>query len=194
MRYSQRKTVATSWALGLSVVAAFLMFAADGSTAPSRALNSCGPCTLVATLSGGGHRALLDAVASSTPPGRSQMHPFRASDRFAWRLTARSLTTAIARAELRLGTPTSPGRELLTLCAPCRLGAHGRVPLGTGLAGVLNRGVTCLHACSPAEAWPVGAYVVVIVGHPARAPLTGQLRYCAPNQYRDRNSCKPPGY
>jgi hypothetical protein len=83
---------------------------------------------------------------------------------------------------------------LFTLCRPCGFGAGGRMQLGPGLAGVLSRGVICHRGCPPAEAWPLGAYLIVTMTPGSAATLRGQLRYCAPNQYHHRNSCSPPGY
>jgi hypothetical protein len=68
--------------------------------------------------------------------------------------------------------------------------------LGSGLAAVLSGSVICQHNCPPAEAWPLGAYLLVKVVSPSArsTTLTGQLRGCGPYQYRHRNACQPPGY
>lgn len=180
--------------VGAGVLVASFLFATAGATAPTRAANSCGPCRLVATMKSGDQRVLFDATAASTPVERSQTSPFRADDHWTWRLTSRIGTSSVDSAVLRLGDPSHPGQTLFTLCRPCLLGAGGHLQLGSGLAGVLNRGVTCHTGCPPAEAWPVGAYLLVKLTPGSAVTLTGQLRYCAPNQYRHRNSCSPPGY
>src|SRR5262249_356165 len=175
------------------LLTASLVFTPVGAAVLKRVTNSCGPCLLVATMQFGDQRVLFDATAVSRPAARSQAKPFRASDHWTWRLTTRVGSSSISSAEVRLGTPAHPGALLARLCGPCKSGVSGRMRLGTGLAGVLSRGVICHANCSPAQSWPLGAYLMVKIDNITTA-LTGQLRYCASNQYRNRNSCKPSGY
>lgn len=164
------------------------------ASARARSANGCGPCSLVATIRHGSTTVLLQGTAASTPPARSQTSPFRPTDHLTWRLTFRHLTARVSRATVRLGTPNAPGRYLFTLCRRCRSDAHGQMPLGTGLARVLTAGVTCHQHCPPAASWPLGASIDVLLTDAARTRLAGTLRFCAPNQYRHRNSCSPPGF
>ena len=175
------------------VVATFFSLAAGAAPAPVRALNGCGPCLLVATIKSDPGTALFDGTAASTPTWRSGNSGFRLGDRLNWRLTFH-LTAQVSRAFVKLGTPREPGRYLFTLCAPCLSGARGELPLGPNLVRVLNAGVTCHRDCPPAAAWPLGAYIDVRLTSISYPELSGQLRFCAPNQYRHRNSCAPPGY
>ena len=179
--------------LGVGLLALPFVFAPGAASVGIRLTNGCGPCLLVATMKRGDERVLFDATAASIPPARSRQRGFRAGDHWTWRLTRHIGSGSVASLALRLGSPGRPGKTLFTLCAPCRAKAGGRTSLGSDLARVLNRGVTCRHDCPAAESWPLGAYVLVKLDASASA-LTGQLRFCAANQYRDRNSCRPAGY
>jgi hypothetical protein len=163
------------------------------ASAPARISNSCGPCPFVATIKDGSRTVLLQAVATSTPPRRSQDWPFWATDRLTWRLTFHGLDSGVSRATLRLGTIGSSGRYLFTLCGPCSPGAHGKVALGKGLARAATHWLKCPR-CPLAAKWPIGATLNILLADPRGTRLAGELRYCGPNEYLHRNSCSPPGY
>jgi hypothetical protein len=171
---------------------AALLFTAVAS-APARITNSCGPCPSVATIKDGSRTVLLQAVAISRPPRRSQDWPFWATDRLTWRLTFHGLDTGVSRATLRLGTIRSPGRYLFTLCGPCSQGAHGKVASGKGLARAATYWRKCPN-CPLAAEWPIGATLNILLADPRGTRLAGELRFCEPNEYLHRNSCSPPGY
>ena len=160
---------------------------------PARGLNGCGPCSLVATMKADGGTALFDGTASSVPLNRSANVGFQVGDSLSWRLAFRDLGT-VQSARVRLGTATDPGRYLFTLCAPCVSGAHATRRLGPALVKLFNTLGTCHANRSPSESWPLCAYITLALAGGAQRTVGGQLRYCAPNQYRHRNSCAPPGY
>lgn len=192
-------TLRTALALTVCAVAGGLATGASG-----RVLNSCGPCSIVATLSPthrlhGSHGAgigLLRAVLTSHPPQRSQMSGFNQHDTLTWRLTFRNLSGPALAAQIRIGRPGSTGPVAITLCAPCRSGARGRVPLGRQFAVVVDQGVICNNQppCSFAEPGQFGAYVAIRTSAHPQGEIRGQLRYCRPNEYRHRAACTPPGY
>ena len=157
---------------------AALLFTAVAS-APARISNSCGPCPFVATIKDGSRTVLLQAVGTSTPPRRSQMRPFWATDRLTWRLTFHGLDAGVSRATLRLGTIRSPGRYLFTLCGPCSSGAHGKVALGNRLARAVTYRLECPR-CPLSARWPVGATLNILLADPRGTRLAGELRYCTP--------------
>ena len=191
-RFTARRRAAAT-ASGVLVGVAFVLTAVASS--PARTANSCGPCSLVATMKDGSMTALLQATATSTPPMRSQNSPFYPTDRFTWRLTFHDLHARVSRATISLGTLDRPGRYLFTLCGPCASGAQGQVELGHGLSGALNAAQTACHARrSPAAKYPLCASVHLLLADHAGTRIAGQLRMCFPNQYLHRNSCAPPGY
>lgn len=194
-----RLALAAALALTACLGAAGLATGATG-----RDLNSCGPCPAVATLSpkqephgpSGTGIGLLRAVLTSHPPLRSQSEPFNQHDTLSWRLTFRNLSGPALAAQIRIGRPGSTGPVAITLCAPCRSGAHGSVPLGRSLAIVVDQGSICdkQHPCSLAEPNQIGAYVEIKTSAHPQGEIRGQLRYCRPNQYKHRAACTPPGY
>src|SRR5262249_46777164 len=98
-----RAAVVAAGALGAAV-----LFLTAVARAPARSSNSCGPCTLVATIKHGSRTVLFQGTATSTPPTRSQNSPFRASDRLTWRLTY-DLNAPVSRVTIRLGAPNGSG-------------------------------------------------------------------------------------
>ena len=192
-------TLGTALALTACVVAGGLATGAAG-----RVLNSCGPCPAVATLSpkqephgsSGTGIGLLRAVLTSHPSRRSQSEPFNQHDTLSWRLTFRKLGGPALAAQIRIGQPGSKGPVAITLCAPCRSGAHGSAPLGRPLAIVVDQGPICdaLPPCTFAEPSQLGAYVEIKTSAHPQGEIRGQLRYCRPNQYKHRGACTPPGY
>jgi hypothetical protein len=191
-RFTARRRAAVT-AAGVLGAAALVLTAV--ASAPARTANSCGPCSLVATIKDGSMTALLQATATSTPPRRSQNNPFYPTDLLAWRLTFHDLHARVSRATIRLGTLDRPGRYLFTLCGPCASGAQGEVELGRGLSGALNAAQTACHARrSPAAKYPLCVSVHLLLADHVSTRIAGELRMCFPNQYLHRNSCAPPGY
>ena len=192
-------TLGTALALTACVVAGGLATGATG-----RVLNSCGPCPAVATLSpkqephgsSGTGIGLLRAVLTSHPSRRSQSEPFNQHDTLGWRLTFRKLSGPALAAQIRIGQPGSTGPVAITLCAPCKSGAHGNVALGRPLAIVVDQGTICdeQHPCSLAEPDQYGAYVEIRTSAHPQGEIRGQLRDCFRNQYKHRGACTPPGY
>ena len=193
--------------LTVAAAAAATVFAVVGglaSDATGRALNSCGPCPVVATLlptskqHGSSEPALglLRAVLISHPPQRSQMDFFNQHDTLSWRLTFQNLTGPASAAQIRVGRPGATGPVAITLCAPCKSGAHGNVALGRPLAIAVNQGPICVTQppCSLAEPSQVGAYVEIRTSAHPQGEIRGQLRDCFRNQYKHRGACTPPGY
>jgi CHRD domain-containing protein len=192
-------------AVGAVVALSVYLFAAGLATSASgRALNDCGPCPFVATLSpkqephgtSGAGIGLLRAVMTSHPPRRSQDAPFNQHDTLSWRLTFRSLSGPALAAQIRIGRPGSTGPVAITLCAPCRSNAHGSTRLGRRLAIVVDQGSICdkQHPCSLAEPNQIGAYVEIRTSAHPQGEIRGQLRLCTPNSYEHRGACTPPGY
>ena len=192
-------TLGTALALTACVVAGGLATGATG-----RVLNSCGPCSVVATLSpkqephgsSGTGIGLLRAVLTSHPPLRSQSEPFNQHDTLSWRLTFRNLTGPALAAQIRIGRPGTTGPVAITLCAPCASGAHGRVPFGRPFAIVVDQEPICdtQPPCSVAEPGQFDAYVEIRTRAHPQGEIRGQLRYCLRNEYKHRAACTPPGY
>ena len=193
--------------LTVAAAAAATVFAVVGglaSDATGRALNDCGPCPVVATLlptnkPNGSSRptlGLLRAVLTSHPPRRSQMDFFNQHDTLSWRLTFQNLTGPASAAQIRVGRPGATGPVAITLCAPCKSGAHGNVALGRPLAIAVNQGPICVTQppCSLAEPSQFGAYVEISTRAHPHGEIRGQLRYCTRNPYKHRGACTPPGY
>ena len=191
--------VGAAVALSIYIVAVGLATGAN-----RRVLNGCGPCRSVATLSpkqephgsSGAGIGLLRAVLTSHPLGRSQTTGFNQHDTLSWRLTFRNLSGPALAAQIRIGQPGSTGPVAITLCAPCRSDAHGRVPLGRPLAVVANHGVICdtQTPCPLAEPDQLGAYVEITTRAHPQGEIRGQLRFCLANPYKHRGACTPPGY
>ena len=192
-------------AVGAAVALSVYMLAGLAAGANNRVLNGCGPCPFVATLSpeqqphgsSGAGIGLLRAVMTSHPPQRSQDAGFNQHDTLAWRLTFRNLSGPALAAQIRIGQPGSTGPVAITLCAPCRSGAHGSAPLGRPLAIVADQGAICYKQspCPLAEPNQYGAYVEIRTGAHPGGEIRGQLRFCTSyRSYKHRGACTPPGY
>jgi hypothetical protein len=198
---SKRDRLTLGAAVGLIV---YMVAAGLATGAGNRVVNGCGPCPFVATLSArqephgssGAGIGLIRAVMTSHPPSRSQETAFNQHDTLSWRLTFRNLSGPALIAQIRIGPPGSTGPVAITLCAPCRSGAHGSTPLGRPLEVAVDQGAICdkQHPCSLAEPAQIGAYVEIGTSAHPHGEVRGQLRGCTPNPYKHRGACTPPGY